>query len=316
MTSRLVGAIVLTLFVKLPAGKASTIVVRGDVVSLPLSSITRTVSLDVFADLSNATSQQISAHQLRVTLPDETSNLTMLAAGAPTRHRYAGPSVGPVVAVSDTRVDSGDIALVGAATLTSGAGLLRVDVAIPANMPAGLYRLVISPDPLFTFVVDAAGVPLMTQVISGGIRVSTQEGDYDFDRDVDDADYLVWRRDFGSVGLFAADGTSDGVVDAADYVVWRNSRTVATTFGDFNGDGAVDAADYVVWRDGLGTTYTQNEYNVWRAHFGETVSSRSGSSQQTARDNLPAPIAALPEPATFPMVILAAIALYFGLIVR
>jgi len=56
---------------------------------------------------------------------------------------------------------------------------------------------------------------------------------------------------------------------------------VATTFaeafgidegdnGDFNGDGVVDAADYVVWRkNGL----SQEEFNVWRANFGETVGS-------------------------------------------
>jgi phospholipase/lecithinase/hemolysin len=40
--------------------------------------------------------------------------------------------------------------------------------------------------------------------------------------------------------------------------------------GDFNQDGTVDAADYVVWRDGLGTTYTQDDYELWRANFGKT----------------------------------------------
>ena len=33
--------------------------------------------------------------------------------------------------------------------------------------------------------------------------------------------------------------------------------------GDYNQNGVVDAADYVVWRNGLGTTYTQNDYTVW-----------------------------------------------------
>jgi hypothetical protein len=32
--------------------------------------------------------------------------------------------------------------------------------------------------------------------------------------------------------------------------------------GDFNNNGIVDAADYVVWRNGLGTTYTPQDYNV------------------------------------------------------
>jgi hypothetical protein len=35
--------------------------------------------------------------------------------------------------------------------------------------------------------------------------------------------------------------------------------------GDFNNSGTVDAADYVVWRKGLGATYTQTDYDVWRA---------------------------------------------------
>jgi hypothetical protein len=35
----------------------------------------------------------------------------------------------------------------------------------------------------------------------------------------------------------------------------------------------VNAADYITWRKGLGTTYTQAAYDVWRAHFGETAGS-------------------------------------------
>ena len=58
--------------------------------------------------------------------------------------------------------------------------------------------------------------------------------------------------------------------------------------GDFNSDGTVDSADYVVWRNGLGTSYTQNDYDVWRAHFGQTIGSGSGATAS----------AAVPEPAT------------------
>jgi hypothetical protein len=57
--------------------------------------------------------------------------------------------------------------------------------------------------------------------------------------------------------------------------------------GDFNEDGIVDAADYVVWRKGLGTTYTQDDFNVWRANFGETVGSGATTSST------------IPEPATW-----------------
>jgi hypothetical protein len=58
--------------------------------------------------------------------------------------------------------------------------------------------------------------------------------------------------------------------------------------GDFDHNGIVDAADYVVWRKGLGTTYTQNDFNVWRAYFGQTGGTGSGASANVA----------VPEPAT------------------
>ncbi|MEQ8849954.1 hypothetical protein [Botrimarina sp.] len=43
--------------------------------------------------------------------------------------------------------------------------------------------------------------------------------------------------------------------------------------GDFNSDGTVDAADYTVWRDGLGTTYTQADYDVWAGNYGASAGS-------------------------------------------
>jgi hypothetical protein len=62
--------------------------------------------------------------------------------------------------------------------------------------------------------------------------------------------------------------------------------------GDFNHNGIVDTADYVVWRKGLGTTYTQADYDVWRTHFGQAAGSGSGANLS----------AAVPEPATFPLI--------------
>jgi hypothetical protein len=43
--------------------------------------------------------------------------------------------------------------------------------------------------------------------------------------------------------------------------------------GDFSGDGTVDAADYVAWRNGLGTRYSQADYDLWRANFGQAAGS-------------------------------------------
>ena len=63
--------------------------------------------------------------------------------------------------------------------------------------------------------------------------------------------------------------------------------------GDFNEDGAVDAADYVVWRNGLGTTYTQADYESWRTHFGETMGSRSALATPSSLPGVPEPSALL-----------------------
>jgi hypothetical protein len=59
--------------------------------------------------------------------------------------------------------------------------------------------------------------------------------------------------------------------------------------GDFDGNGTVDSADYVAWRMGLGTKYTQADYNVWRAHFGAQASPASGAAAGQA----------VPEPAAW-----------------
>src|SRR4029079_4396375 len=56
--------------------------------------------------------------------------------------------------------------------------------------------------------------------------------------------------------------------------------------GDFNGNGVVDMADYVLWRDGgplqneISDTgvVTAQDYLDWRANFGNTHGSGSGSS--------------------------------------
>jgi probable HAF family extracellular repeat protein len=77
--------------------------------------------------------------------------------------------------------------------------------------------------------------------------------------------------------------------------------------GDFNRDGTVDAADYVVWRKGLGTTYTQDDYNTWRSHLGQTAGSGSGATaggSAFAVANLPS--SAIPEPASLALLLLAA----------
>jgi hypothetical protein len=61
---------------------------------------------------------------------------------------------------------------------------------------------------------------------------------------------------------------------------------------DYNGDGIVDAADYVMWRKGESPDDTQAGYDLWKAHFGETVPGAGGSG-------------AVPEPASAAMLLMA-----------
>jgi probable HAF family extracellular repeat protein len=57
--------------------------------------------------------------------------------------------------------------------------------------------------------------------------------------------------------------------------------------GDFNDDGTVDSADYVVWRKGLGTTHTQSDFEIWRAHFGQATG--SGATATASGSTIPEP---------------------------
>jgi outer membrane protein assembly factor BamB len=70
--------------------------------------------------------------------------------------------------------------------------------------------------------------------------------------------------------------------------------------GDFNTDGTVDAADYIVWRNGLGTTYTQSDYDDWRANFGRSAAT-AASAPGSAAGSTPT----VPEPSALLLMTLA-----------
>jgi hypothetical protein len=61
-----------------------------------------------------------------------------------------------------------------------------------------------------------------SQAVTVNIQLAV-EGDYDHNITVNQADYTVWRQNFGSATLLDADGNLNGVVDAADYAIWRKN---------------------------------------------------------------------------------------------
>jgi hypothetical protein len=81
----------------------------------------------------------------------------------------------------------------------------------------------------------------------------------------------------------------------------KSINLVVAVPGDFNRGGAVDAGDYVLWRQGLGTTFVQSDYNVWRANFGRGPTLGRGTS-----------LSPVPEPANFLVLALGAVMLEVG----
>jgi formylglycine-generating enzyme required for sulfatase activity len=106
----------------------------------------------------------------------------------------------------------------------------------------------------------------------------------------------------GSSDLNAAN--RDSIAPTSEYEdMGFRLATIAGVLGDYNANNVVDAGDYIVWRKYLGQSVTlpndstpgtvmQPDFDVWRAHFGQTPSgSGSGSLFQSE----------VPEPATIPL---------------
>jgi hypothetical protein len=92
-----------------------------------------------------------------------------------------------------------------------------------------------------------------------------------------------------SLQSLAGDYNHNGVVDAADYTVWRNTlgQMGAGLAADGNASGEIEAGDY----------------DVWKSHFGAESPGFGAGSGSTASANV-----AVPEPATFVLMMLAAVA--------
>ncbi len=76
---------------------------------------------------------------------------------------------------------------------------------------------------------------------------------------------LDWGSLAGTFFSLQLPTLTTGIWDTSQLYTTGTLSVVGELAGDYNHNGVVDAADYVVWRNGLGTIYTQNDYNVWRS---------------------------------------------------
>ncbi len=144
--------------------------------------------------------------------------------------------------------------------------------------------------------------------VSGSFQVGTGNGPSTGDSN----HALVWTGTAASAADLHSflSGLGPTFIDSSASGVSENGWIVGTAFDDsfisyavlwkpvtdFNQNGTTDAADYVRWRKGLGTTFTQPDYDLWRANFGNTPGAG------TALDVLSA---AIPEPSSQALLILS-----------
>jgi autotransporter-associated beta strand protein len=113
-------------------------------------------------------------------------------------------------------------------------------------------------------------------------------------------DVLDWGALSGTFSTVQLPALPAGLTWNTSQLYTAGTLSVGSILADFNYDGLVDTSDYIVWRKGLGTTYTQSDYDAWRAHFGQS----SGSGSAAVAN------AAVPEPATLMLLMFAAVGWY------
>ncbi|MEX2092903.1 MAG: dockerin type I domain-containing protein [Pirellulales bacterium] len=117
---------------------------------------------------------------------------------------------------------------------------------------SGLHGTFTTPNRLHFHGVDGQGAPFRLEATLAGRLIHLVGAN-----DPPCCDFFNYRFDaYAHLAPFA-DFNFDGNVDSADYTAWRDhlGTTSDATLeqGDADGDGDVDAADYAVWRQDQGT---------------------------------------------------------------
>jgi hypothetical protein len=148
-------------------------------------------------------------------------------------------------------------------------------------------------------------------VLSGALAVSLANlGGGIFSPSVGNAFTILTATD-GLSGSFSSLSAPLGFNWYLKYIS-NNVQLIVGVPGDYNHDGIVNAADYTVWRDTLNSTTNlaadgsgngiidQADYTFWKSRVGATIGAGAGGG------------AAVPEPATQSLLIVAAVLLFGG----
>lgn len=201
--------------------------------------------------------------------------------------------------VNGDLINNGTASLAGTNTFTgtvSGSGIFNgTGTAVfsgtlsPGNSPGQLtFDGDLELQPAATLEIEIAGTTPVTEhdrvevagfaTLLGTLDVTLLDG---FVPSVGDSFAVLF-----AAGAFDVNFAAINLPDlSAEGLAWELNPGSATLFleavptldGDYNLDGTVNAADYTVWRDGLGTTFTPGDYDVWVANFGVTAPASSGA---------------------------------------
>jgi glucose/arabinose dehydrogenase len=119
-------------------------------------------------------------------------------------------------------LSAGGSLISGPSTLVEYVGIGKGTVVGLATGPDGLYFTELYKDLDAVTPIDAGARVFRVRYIN------PFAGDYDINGVVDDNDAAVWRANYGSKLLLAADGNGNGAVDAADFVLWRKNLSTGS----------------------------------------------------------------------------------------
>jgi len=113
----------------------------------------------------------------------------------------------------------------GYVTVSSGADTIVAGEINNASMSTTYTDLVLHPENGLSFFIQLDHYFESYAISSISVRVETAlPGDYNADDAVTAADYIVWRKRSGTIGLQpfeSGDGNGDGKVNDADYASWK-----------------------------------------------------------------------------------------------